>query len=145
MSDGRLTYSGRKYKLKATASLSKGDFTFSNKEGLYCQRTDNPWFVVFSNEQWLWDMIYERWSAAKDKGLFTGVLNMIDTMTTKYEADYNENFKKWSQSLGITLSAMQPDIVTYFVNQKQASQYLHIWLEARLDGLNTAYKNKASK
>ena len=66
-------------------------------------------------------------------------------MTTKYEADYNENFKKWSQSLGITLSAMQPDIVTYFVNQKQASQYLYIWLEARLDGLNTAYKNKASK
>ncbi len=145
MSDGRLTYSGRKYKLKATASLSKGDFTFSNKEGLYCQRTDNPWFVVFSNEQWLWDMIYARWNAAKDKGLFTGVLNMIDTMTTKYEADYNENFKKWSQSLGITLSAMQPDIITYFVNQKQASQYLHIWLEARLDGLNTAYKNKASK
>ena len=145
MNDGRLTYSGRKYKLKSTATLSKADFSFTNKDGLYCQRTDNPWFVVFSNEQWLWDMIYARWNEAKDKGLFTGVLNMIDTMTTKYEADYNENFKKWSQSLGITLSAMQPDIVTYFVNQKQASQYLHIWLEARLDGLNTAYKNKASK
>lgn len=145
MNDGRLTYSGRKYKLKATASLAKGDFTFSNKEGLYCQRTDNPWFVLFSNQQWLWDMIYARWNAAKERGLFTGVLNMIDTMTTKYEADYNENFKKWSQSLGITLSAMQPDIITYFVNQKQASQYLHIWLEARLDGLNNAYKNKASK
>ena len=145
ISDGRLTYSGRKYKLKANASLTKGDFTFSNKEGLYCQRTDNPWFVLFSNQQWLWDMIYSRWNVAKDKGLFTGVLNMIDTMTTKYEADYNENFKKWSQSLGITLSAMQPDIITYFVNQKQASQYLHIWLEARLDGLNNAYKNKASK
>ena len=145
MNDGRLTYSGRKYKLKNTATLSKTDFSFTNKDGLYCQRTDNPWFVVFSNEQWLWDMIYTRWNDAKDKGLFTGVLDMIDTMTTKYETDYNENFKKWSQSLGITLSALQPDIVTYFVNQKQASQYLHIWLEARLDGLNTAYKNKASK
>ena len=145
ISDGRLTYSGRKYKLKNTATLSKEDFSFTNKDGLYCQRTDNPWFVVFSNEQWLWDMIYARWNEAKEKGLFTGILKMIDTMTSKYEADYNENFTKWSQSLGITLSAMQPDIVTYFVNQKQAAQYLHIWLEARLDGLSNAYKNKASK
>ena len=145
MNDGRLTYSGRKYKLKANASLTKADFTFTNKDGLYCQKTDNPWFVVFSNAQWLWDMIYARWNEAKDKGLFTGVLNMIDTLTAKYENDYKENFTKWSQSLGITLSALQPDIVTYFVNQKQASEYLHIWLEARLDGLNTAYKNKASK
>ena len=145
MNDGRLTYSGRKYKLKSTASLTKADFTFTNKDGLYCQRTDNPWFVVFSNEQWLWDMIYARWNEAKEKGLFDGVLTMIDTMESKYEAAFNENFTKWSQALGITLSALQPDIITYFVNQKQAAQYLRIWLEARIEGLASAYKNKASK
>ena len=145
MNDGRLTYSGRKYKLKSNASLTKADFTFTNKDGLYCQRTDNPWFVVFSNEQWLWDMIYARWNEAKEKGLFDGVLTMIDIMESKYEAAFNENFTKWSQALGITLSALQPDIVTYFVNQKQAAQYLRIWLEARMEGLATAYKNKVSK
>ena len=145
MSDGRLTYSNRKYKLKANASLSKADFTFTNKDALYCQRTDNPWFVVFSNESWFWNMIYERWNAAVSANVFSSLLTMIDDMQSKYQSAYNENFAKWSQALGITLSSLQPDIVTYFVNQKQASQYLRIWLETRIDGLGTAYKNKAGK
>ena len=145
MSDGRLTYSNRKYKLKANASLSKADFTFTNKDALYCQRTDNPWFVVFSNESWFWNMIYERWNAAVSANVFSSLLTMIDDMQSKYQSAYNENFAKWSQALGITLSSLQPDIVTYFVNQKQASQYLRIWLETRIEGLGTAYKNKAGK
>ena len=145
ISDGRMTQSGRKYKLKATTTLTKSDFTFTNKDALYCPRTDNPWFLVFSNEQWLWDMIYARWSEASEVGAFSSLLTMIDTMEEKYTADFNENFTKWSQSLGITLSALQPDIVTYFVNQKQAADYLRIWLEARIEGLGSALKNKASK
>lgn len=139
--DGRMTSNRRK--LTKTASLTKEDFTFTNKDKLYCMTTDNPWFVVFANEQWFYDMVYARWQEAQMMGVFDSLLEMIDTMTTKYEEAYNENFTKWSQSLGITLSGYQPELVKYFVTQKQASQYLRIWLEARLEGLNTALKNKA--
>ena len=140
--DGRLTSNRRK--LTNSASLSKEDFTFTNKDKLYCMTTDNPWFVVFANEQWLWDLVYQRWQVATEKGLFTSLLEMIDVMTTKYAQQFNENFSKWSQSLGITLSNYQPDIVKMFVTQKQAAQYLRIWLEARIEGLATALKNKVS-
>ena len=140
--DGRMTSNRRK--LTKTASLTKEDFTFTNKDKLYCMTTDNPWFVVFANEQWFYDMVYARWQEAQMMGVFDSLLEMIDTMTTKYEVAYNENFTKWSQSLGITLSGYQPELVKYFVTQKQASQYLRIWLEARLEGLNTALKNKAT-
>ena len=140
--DGRLT-SNRK-KLTNSANLTKADFTFTNKDALYCPKTDNPWFLVFSGEQWLWNTIYKRWQYATDAGLFSSLLTMIDTYTTQYEQDFNENFTKWSGSLGITLSGYQPDLVKMFVNQKQAAQYLRIWLEARIEGLGSALRNKAS-
>ena len=145
VNDGRMTSSGRSYKFKSTTQLTKDDFTFTNKDKLYCVTTDNPWFVVFANEQWFWDLLYARWKEATAMGVFTSLLAMIDTMQSKYTPDYNENFTKWSESMGLSLSAYQPSIVTYFVTQKQASDYLRIWLEARIEGLGTAFKNKASK
>lgn len=141
-SDGRLT-SNRK-KLTSTANLTKADFTFTNKDALYCSKTDNPWFLVFSNESWLWNKLYARYQKASEAGLFSSLLTMIDTYTTQYEDEFNENFVKWSASLGITLSGYQPDLVKMFVNQKQAAQYLRIWLEARIEGLGTALQRKAT-
>lgn len=140
--DGRLT-SNRK-KLTSSASLTKADFTFTNKDALYCQKTDNPWFLLFSNEGWLWNKLYARYQKASEAGLFSSLLTMIDTYMTQYEQDFNENFTKWSDSLGITLSGYQPDLVKMFVNQKQAAQYLRIWLEARIEGLGTALQRKAT-
>ncbi len=141
-SDGRLT-SNRK-KLTSAANLTKADFTFTNKDALYCSKTDNPWFLVFNNESWLWNKLYARYQKASEAGLFSSLLTMIDTYTTQYEDEFNENFVKWSGSLGITLSGYQPDLVKMFVNQKQAAQYLRIWLEARIEGLGTALQRKAT-
>ena len=140
--DGRLT-SNRK-KLTNSANLTKADFTFTNKDALYCQKTDNPWFLLFSDESWLWNKLYARYQKASEAGLFSSLLTMIDTYTTQYEQDFNENFTKWSDSLGITLSGYQPDLVKMFVNQKQAAQYLRIWLEARIEGLGSALQKKAT-
>ena len=89
-------------------------------------------------------MIYKRWQYATDAGLFSSLLTMIDTYTTQYAQDFDENFTKWSGSLGITLSGYQPDLVKMFVNQKQAAQYLRIWLETRIEGLGSALQKKAT-
>ena len=67
---------------------------------------------------------------------------MIETYTNKYSADFAENFVKWPKSMGAKLSEYQPSIITYFVTQKQASDFLYIWLDARIEGLATALKSK---
>ena len=48
---GRLDSTGKKFK-KDTV-LTKSDFAIRNADSLYCKQTDNPWFVVFSDQQWL--------------------------------------------------------------------------------------------
>ena len=139
---GRLDTTGKKFKQDTV--LKKEDFTISNKEALYCENTDNPWFIVVSKEKWLWDAIYERWQEAESANVFNSLLNMIDTYTNKYNQDFNENFTKWSESMGLKLSDYQPTIVTYFVTQKQASDFLGIWLKERIDGLSKIFKQKAN-
>ncbi len=138
---GRLDSTGKKFKQDTV--LTKADFTFKNTDSLYCKQTDNPWFVVFSEEQWLWDALYERWQESKQAKVFSSLLEMISTYSNKYADEFAENFTRWSESLGLKLSDYQPGIVTYFVNQKQASDFLYIWLEARIEGLSNALKNKA--
>ena len=138
--DGRLDSTGRKFKQDTV--LTKADFSFSNTSSLYCKQTDNPWFVVVSDQQWLWDAVSERYQAAKQANVFTSLLEMIKTYTDLYSNEFAENFERWPQSMGLKLSDYQPSIVTYFVNQKQASDFLYIWLEARIEGLASALKSK---
>ena len=138
---GRLDSTGKKFK-KDTV-LSKEDFNIKNADSLYCKQTDNPWFVVFTEQQWLWDDIYARWNDAQEANVFSSLLEMIDTYTNTYVNDFTENFNKWPEAMGIRLSDYQPTIVTYFATQKQASDFLHIWLEARIKGLSSALKKQA--
>ena len=144
-SDGRMTGSFNNRKLKADAAISKDDLTFSNQSALYCQATDNPWFEVVSKEPWLWNMLYERYNMAKEAGLFTSLLTMVETLSNKYVSDFKENYEKWPNCLGIKLSAYQPDEITYFVTQKQAADYLRFWLEERINGLGSALKSKSEQ
>ncbi|MBO7614507.1 MAG: CotH kinase family protein [Bacilli bacterium] len=139
--EGKLDSTGKKF--KEDTVLTKSDFTIEKADALYCKQTDNPWFVVFSDQQWLWNAVYERYLEAKQAKVFSSLLEMISTYTNKYSTYFNENFTKWPQSMGLKLSEYQPSIVTYFVTQKQASDFLYIWLEARIEGLGTALKNKA--
>ena len=143
ISEGRMTSNGKQ--LKATTVLTKDDFTFENRTTLYCRATDNPWFEIFSNENWIWDLLYQRYTEASEAGLFTSLLKMIETYTVKYENAFNENFEKWPNAFGVKLSALQPDEITYFVTQKQAGDYLRIWLEERIDGLGYELNRKAEQ
>ena len=101
------------------------------------------WYpTVFSDQQWLWNDIYLRWEDAKQANVFSSLLDMIDIYTNIYAEAFVENNNKWPQAMGIKLSEYQPSIITYFVTQRQASDFLRIWLEARINGLSTAFKNK---
>lgn len=142
VNEGRMTKSGENYTLKKNTILKKDDFKFANADSLYCEATDNPWFIVFSSQNWLWTRIFEKWSEAQEAGVFTRLIEMIETLSNKYVAQFEENYTKWSKSMGLKLNGYQPDVVKYFVTQKQASEYLVIWLNERINGLSTAIQNK---
>lgn len=139
INEGRMTKSGDKYTLTKDAELTKDDFKFANEDAFYCQNTDNPWFVVFNGQSWFKKLVGKRLYSLKKAGMFDKALEMIDDYTDLYGADFEENLELWPQSLGVKLSGNQPDIITYFSTQKQAAQYLKIWLEARFEGLTKAY------
>lgn len=142
--EGRMTSSWNSGKLNADTRLTKDDFTFTNKTAQYCKGTDNPWFEVVSDESWLWTNLYRRYTEAEEAGVFSSLLTMIDRISDKYAADFNENFAKWPDAFGVKLSQLQPDEITYFVNQRQAADYLKIWLEQRIEGYGTELKRKAA-
>ena len=137
---GRLDSTGKRF--KANTVLSKEDFTFKNEDSLFCENTDNPWFIVFSKEDWLWHSIFERWFEAKKANVFSSLLEMIELTSNKYTNEFKENFDKWPKDMGLKINDYQPTIVTYFVTQKQASDFLKIWLETRIEGLSTAFNKK---
>lgn len=144
-SNGRLVKSGTSYKFSDSCVLTKDDFKTSNTSTLYCSTTDNPWLNIFANQGWFWKRVKARWDSAKEARVFSEASNLVDLYTTKYSADYVENATKWSDSFGITLSGYQPSIVKYFVNQRQASEYLKIWYDARIEGLDSTYTKQATK
>mgnify|MGYP003292351577 CR=1 FL=1 len=66
---------------------------------------------------------------------------MIKDYSQKYETYFNENFTKWNSAMGLKIDSYQPTVVSYFVNQRQAAEYLTIWLKARINGLEVAFNN----
>lgn len=145
VSEGKMTQSGRNYKLNSNASLTNADFTFTNKTSLYAKNSNNPWLSVCNTQGWFWNKVLDKWETASDSGVFVGASTMIDVMTTKYVTDFAENFTKWSASMGRKIDMNQPDFVAYFSNQRQAAEYLKIWFDNRIEGLTTALTAEAAR
>lgn len=145
ISDGRLVANGRSYLFKDSTSLSNSDFTFTNKEALYAKSNDNPWLSVCNTQGWFWHRVENKWNEAYSAGVFTKASEMLNELSLKYIDDFAENFKKWSGSISKKIDMYQPDLVQYFVNQRQAGEYLKVWFDNRIEGLNVALPREASK
>ena len=127
------------------AVISPEDFEFTNTEFLYAANTNNPWFVVYTNQAWFWQMVNDRFVEAERAGVFSGAVNMVNTLSDKYVDAFAENFEKWDAIISgrerVDIN-MQP-IAGYFRTQKQAATYLAAWLNARCAGLGVALKEQA--
>lgn len=145
VSDGRMRQNGRSYIMNDSASLRESDFTFTNKTSLYAKNSSNPWFTLCNNQGWFWNLVLDKWNAANDAGVFTAASNMLDVLSSKYVAAFAENFTKWGDSMSHKIDMNQPDFVAYFVNQRQAKEYLKIWFDNRIEGLGTALASEAAQ
>lgn len=142
--DGRVVETIGGYCFMANTVLTAEDFVFTNTDTLYAANTGNPWLVVFTNQDWFWQLVYQRWAEAVNAGVFTGAAEMIDTYTDAYEGDFASNFARWN-NMGQKVDSEQPEIVTYFRTQAHAAAYLKAWLAARVEGLSQAFTTQLNR
>lgn len=88
------------HKLVYTAPWDFDNAFSSRSSGLYVMNYDNPWFVLFYNQDWFWELVNERWDEAMEAGVFTGVIEMLDTVTEVNADAYDRNSERWSSQRG---------------------------------------------
>ena len=118
-----------------------GDTKANDK--FYAMNSDNPWLVAFSQQNWFFEMAYERFIEAQTKGVFAGVIEMIDYYSNNYASLYAENYTKWP-TLGKKIES-QVDEVKNFKSQKDAADYLKNWFSTRITNLGNLLRSKIEK
>ncbi len=127
------------------AVISPEDFKFTNTKCLYAANSTNPWFVVYTNQAWFWNMVNDRYVEATRAGVFSGAINMVNTLSDKYVGAFAENYAKWDDVISgkVRVDLLMQPIAGYFRTQKQAATYLAAWLDARCAGLGVALSEQA--
>ncbi len=113
------------------------DGAFSgNTDELFVMNADNPWFVIFCGQDWFWALLNERWDAAMEAGVFTGVLEMLDTLTEVNADAYARNSERWSnasRSGSREMGSREMGSGESANAQAQAERSLRSWLAAKID------------
>ena len=107
-------------------------------DSLFVMNDDNPWFVIFYGQDWFWQLLNERWDAAMEAGVFTGVLEMLDTLTEANADAYARNSERWEQETLLLYSRPVPDGASEksLVTQPEAQESLRNWLAAKIDSFD---------
>ena len=107
--------------------------TTSNTNTLYAVNADNPWLVLFCGQDWFWQRLNQRWDEATEAGVFSGVLDMLDTLPVINEAAYEKNLERWPSSGTEGASGGGSG-----GNQTQASSAasLRAWLETKIQSVD---------
>ncbi len=113
-----------------------GAFTGEIRQS-FVMNNDNPWFVLFCGQDWFWQRLNERWDAAAEAGVFTGVLDMLDTLTAVNADAYERNNKRWSSNSSRSgsreMGSREMGSGESAVTQAQAEKTLRSWLAAKID------------
>ena len=114
------------------------DGAFSGStDRLFVMNDDNPWFVIFYGQDWFWALLNERWDAAKKAGVFTGVLEMLDTVAEVNADAYDRNSERWaSNARGNRPGSGEPGSGESALSQTQAEEALRSWLEAKIEAFD---------
>ena len=113
-------------------------------EGLYAMSNANPWFRLVENQDWFWDMVYEKWAELKKYGVLDNALKLIETQKETYKEYYIKNYTKWSQRVTNGNSECVSILNTYKdidTAQGLAADYTYQWLKARIVWLDSQWSN----
>ena len=107
---------------------------------LFVLNADNPWLAMFWGEDWFWQRVNARFDEAAAAGVFTGVLEMLDTVTRVNAEAYERNRERWAQTGGASGGGSGGR-----QSQAQAEQTLHSWLETKLRNLDRLINEMAGE
>ena len=123
------------------------DHAFSGStDSLYVMNYNNPWFVIFCGQDWFWELLNERWDAAVEAGVFTGLFEMLDTVTEINADAYDRNSERWSRGGRGSRSRSGSDEASgeSVSAHVQAEQSLRSWLEKKVDSFDRLLNEKVS-
>ena len=112
--------------------------TNTTNTALYAMESDNPWLVVWYGQDWFWQLVKARWDEAKEAGVFSGILDYIDSCATLYADAYAKNFSLWN-----TLENPVEGFTKGYKTHAEAAAQLKSWLSGRFDNLERLFNERA--
>ncbi len=100
----------------------------------------NPWTALPAHADWFMKAVAERWNELKENGVFTRLINLIETVTETYKPYFGKNYRLWD-NLGKIVDPVQSDTLKNFKSQSDAADYLKKWLSRRIDFLDKYLNN----
>ncbi len=107
-------------------------------KGMFVANSDNPWLTVLIRQEWFMDMVKEKWAEMVEYDLLKNALGLIGDFEQTYSSYYELSFDRWG-NIGIDLPDHPVAEVVNCKTHADAANYLHAWLYARLNYLNTQF------
>ena len=103
-----------------------------NGTGLFAANSDNPWLIMFINEDWFQDAIKEKWRELHDASVLKNAAEFIRSGRAHYADAYKDNFDKW----GFVKSGELNDTTMALNDHAAAVDHLYGWFETRIEYLD---------
>ena len=100
----------------------------------------NPWTALPAHADWFMKVVAERWNELKERGVFTRLTYLIETVTETYKPYFEKNYTRWD-NLGKIVDPVQSETLKDFKSQSDASDYLKNWLSRRINFLDKYFKD----
>ena len=129
--------------------------TDTDTDSLFVMNDDNPWFVLFYGQDWFWERLNQRWDAAMEAGVFTGVLDMLDTLTLVNADAYERNNEYWFLANQEIISGSDPGVIPVpaagvlfgvsEIPQDEAEKNLCSWLAVKIESFDQLINDMAGE
>lgn len=113
-------------------------YEFADVTYLNAVASGNPWFSLFSEEEWFQDMVSTRWDELCEAGLPEKTLELIGTLEEAYEDYFNQNYERWPERITEGHYELTEEINS-FTTQREAADRLRSWLETRFEILDSVW------
>ena len=108
------------------------------------EQAANPWYLLFIKCDWFKQLVKQKWNGMIEQNLFSKVTSYIDTVSTKYETDFVNNYDKWhncgwkgnGSPYGNEFDFSESGNCT---TQKEAATFMKNWLGTRVTNLTEIF------
>ncbi len=113
-------------------------YACENATGLYAANKNNPWLLLFINEDWFWNSVKAKWQEMNEANVQDGALAFLRTLETMYSTEYytDGNFAKWGFIInGEATWEIQQNVY----NHATGVDHLYNWLQKRFNYLDSVW------